>query len=197
MKRWGEPLNCHTGLDLYTNLLESDLHQHVQEPTRENNILDLIFSTTADLVNEVNVGPIFSSSDHRTITFSINMKESKVTPSKEKVPDYQRANFVRLRSILNNSDWTEITAETDIDKSWGAFTTILNNAISICVPYRNRRSASKKKPKWWNNEIQNSLSLKKRVYSRYISTQSEADKLELDRIRRETKKLIKRSKKNL
>lgn len=54
-----------------------------------------------------------------------------------------------------------------------------------------------KKPKWWNNEIQNSLSLKKRVYSRYISTRSEADKLELGRILCETKKLMKRSKKNL
>ena len=195
--RWGDPLNSHTGRDLYTNLLESDLHQHVNKPTRDNNILDLIFSTTQNLVNEVKIGPVFSSSDHRIITFNIQVKEDKVKASKEKVPDYQRANFIRLRSILNNADWSEITTETNIDKSWEVFTTILNNAINLCVPYRNRRSATKNKPKWWNKEIKNSLSLKKRAYNKYISTHNEADKLEFDRIRRETKRLIKRSKKNL
>ena len=195
--RWGDLLNSHTGRDLYTNLLESDLHQYVNRPTRDNNILDLIFSTSENLVNEVNVGPVFSSSDHRIITFSIKLKESKVSDSKEKVPDYQKANFNRLRSILNNADWSEISRETNIDQSWENFTTVLNKAINLCVPYRNRRSSMKNKPKWWNNEIKNSLSLKKRAHSKYISTHNEADKLELDRIRRETKRLIKRSKKNL
>ena len=42
-----------------------------------------------------------------------------------------------------------------------------------------------------------SLSKKKRAYNKYISTHNQADKLEFVRIRRETKKLIKRSKKNL
>ena len=91
--RWGDPYNSHTGRDLYTNLLESDLHQLVKKPTRENNILDLILATTENLVNEVNVGPIFSSSDHRIVTFNIKLEENKVLTSKEKVPDYQRANF--------------------------------------------------------------------------------------------------------
>ena len=47
--RWGNPLISHTGYDLYTNLLESELHQHVHEPTRVLNILDLILSTSKDI----------------------------------------------------------------------------------------------------------------------------------------------------
>ena len=42
--RWGDPLHSHTGRrDLCTNLLEGDLHQHVNKPTRDKNILDFIF----------------------------------------------------------------------------------------------------------------------------------------------------------
>ena len=195
--RWGNTFTSHTGCDLYTNLLESDLFQHVDKPTRDNNILDLILSTTENLVNDVNVGPVFSTSDHRIITFSIVIKTSPVKDSKEKVPDYQRANFNKLRSLLHNADWSETILETDINKSWEAFTTILKNAVSSCIPFRNRRSATNNKPKWWNDEIKYSLSQKKRAYYKYMSTKNEADKSELDRTRRESKKLIKRSKKNL
>ena len=196
VKRWGDPLNCHTGSDLYTNLQESDFYQCVNKPTRETNILDLIFTTTEDLVNEVNVGPVFSTSDHRIITFKMRIEPSKAKISKEKVPDFSKANFTRLRLILNNSDWSKISSEVDINKAWEAFTTELKNAVNLCVPFRDRRPATNK-PKWWNSDIEKSLSLKTRAYKKYLSTHSQDDKLELDRIRRITKKLIKRSKKNL
>ena len=83
--RWRNPLRYHTGHDLYTNLLESELHQHVHEPTLDLNTLDLILSTSKDLVSNVNVGPVFSSSDHRIITFSLKMKEIKVKNSRYQI----------------------------------------------------------------------------------------------------------------
>ena len=196
VSKWGDPLNSHTGRDLYTNLQECDFYQCVNKPTRENNILDLIFTTTENLISEVNIGPVFSGSDHRLITFRMKIEASKMKASKEKVPDFRRANFNRLRTILNNSNWNKVSRESDIDKAWEAFTTELNNAVTLCVPYRNRRLPTNK-PKWWNNEISKIISLKKRAYKKYSSTRSPDDKLELDRLSRETKKLIKRSKKNL
>ena len=39
--------------DLYTNLLESGLSQHVNKPTRGYNVLDLIYLTNDGLVNNV------------------------------------------------------------------------------------------------------------------------------------------------
>ena len=50
-------------------------------------------------------------------------------------------------------------------------------------------------PNGWNIDIRNILLAKKRAYRRYKSTHSQADKLEYTRIRRETKRLIKISKK--
>ena len=57
------------------------------------------------------------------------------------------------------------------------------------------RRLANNKPKWWNNDIRNILLAKKRSYRRYKLTHSRADKLEYTRIRRETKRLIKISKK--
>ncbi len=66
--RWGETLWSHSGYDLYNNILENDLHQNVNSPKRENNILDLVLSTCEDLVTDLKVGLEFGTSDHRLIT---------------------------------------------------------------------------------------------------------------------------------
>ena len=54
--------------DLYNNLLKSSLSQHLNQPTRSDNILDLIFSTNDGLVSNVNTGPEFSTSDHKIVS---------------------------------------------------------------------------------------------------------------------------------
>ena len=197
IRRWGDTLNAHTGLSLYANLLESSLYQLVEQPTRGENILDLVFTTNENIVRNIKVGPEFSSSDHRVITFSIQENKSVVKESKVKVPDYQRANFRKLRNILAQSDWSELLGDININESWRIFTSILNKAVDASVPLRNRRSTVNSKPKWWNTDIKNSLLAKKRAYHKYKLTQDYNDKLEHDRLRRNTKTLIKESKKNL
>ena len=115
----------------------------------------------------------------------------------KKVPDFHQADFDKLRTILENTDWPEIYGIQDVEKAWNMFTDILTNAIAERVPIRDRRPANNTKPKWWKINIRNILLDKKRAYRRYKSTQSRADKLEYTRIRRETKRLIKISKKKL
>jgi len=154
-------------------------------------------STNDTMVNNVIIGPEFSSSDHRIITFNIKISEDKENISKEKVPDYQKADFNKLRTLLASANWNVIHTAGDINESWRIFTEILNQAVQSCVPLRNRRSNKITKPKWWNNQIKNSLLTKKRAYQKYSLTKDQNDKLEYERIRRETKKLIRESKKNL
>ena len=194
--KWGQPLNSHSGHDLYKNLQESALYQHVEHPTRGDNILDIILTTDESLVSNVNVGTEFSTSDHRVITFNIQVSKTKERESKEKVLDYRRADFRKLRRILTNTDWSVLHENNDIDSAWQFFSTHLNRAVESCVPLRNRRTFQNIKPKWWNGEIKASLLAKKRAYEKYILTKTENDKLEHDRIRRSTKRLIKQSKRN-
>ena len=115
--------------------------------------------------------------------------------SYENVPDFRQADFDKLRTILENTDWSEIYGIQDVEQAWNMFIDILRNAIAECVPMRDRRPANNSKPKWWNIDIRNILLAKKRAYRRYKSTRSQADKLEYTRIRLETKRLIKICKK--
>ena len=195
--RWGEPLTAHGGQQLYKSLLESSLHQHVMQPTRGNNILDIVLTTDEDSIKDVKIGPEFSSSDHRSLTLTLEMDNVRVSESKEKVPDYRRANFHRLRMQLASINWNEELGTPDINDAWEVFTKKLNEATNLCVPLRNRRKIRNTKPKWWNNEIRCSLLDKKKAYHKYKLTQDINDKLEHDRLRRKTKMIIKRNKKSV
>ena len=64
-----EKLSTIMGYDLYDNLLESVLSQHVNKPTSGDNILDLVFSINYSLVSNVNTGPEFGKSDHKIVSF--------------------------------------------------------------------------------------------------------------------------------
>ncbi|MCP4272758.1 MAG: hypothetical protein GY781_12470, partial [Gammaproteobacteria bacterium] len=93
--KWGEPINSHTGLGLYRNLQESSLYQLVNKPTRGENILDLILATDDNLVNNVEVGDEFSTSDHQIISFNLKFNRDLGQESHEKIPDYKKANFAK------------------------------------------------------------------------------------------------------
>lgn len=45
VKGSGDTLNIHSGYNLYNNLLENAVNQHVKKTTREHDILDLVFTT--------------------------------------------------------------------------------------------------------------------------------------------------------
>ena len=107
---WGAPLNAHSGRELYNNLQVSALYQHVNKPTRGANILDIILSTSDSLVNNVDVGSEFSTSYHRLITFDIKITGDKASSDTEKVPDFRRADFNKLKTLIANSNWNDITS---------------------------------------------------------------------------------------
>ena len=57
---------------------ENFLTQHVLEPTREENVLDIVLSSQKELVDNVKIHETVGNSDHNQIHFDINVKsESK------------------------------------------------------------------------------------------------------------------------
>lgn len=59
---------------LFVDCLEDNfLRQHVKQPTRGNNILDLIISSEPDLVSNVNIMDSLSTSDHIMILCDVHM----------------------------------------------------------------------------------------------------------------------------
>ena len=100
------------GHDLYNNSFES---QHVNKPTRGDNILDLVLSTNDNLVSKVNMGPKFGTSDHKIVSFNVNHEVYKEIVSQELINIYRKESFEKLRKILSDNDWSKVDNETDIN----------------------------------------------------------------------------------
>ena len=71
-----ESLESAGGDDHHFLLLTQDcfITQHVLEPTRGGNVLDLILSSQNELVDNVKVHESLGSSDHNQIHFNIEVK---------------------------------------------------------------------------------------------------------------------------
>ena len=52
-------------------IMESFLTQHVKEGTREDNILDLVLSSEADMVENLEVACPISNSDHKVLYWKL------------------------------------------------------------------------------------------------------------------------------
>ena len=195
VKHWGQQLTSHHGHDLYSNLKESSLTQFVKHPTRDKHILDLVLATKDELVKDLNVGEKFGNSDHKEITFTINFSTNNLNHSKEKVPDYRKANYCKLRSMLKQTDWCQLRSITDINAQWNFFTEQYLKVVQECVPTKNRRPQNSK-PKWWSKKIADCLRVKKDAHNKYKSNNNNENYIRFIELRRKAKRLIKQSKRS-
>ena len=95
------------------------LQQLVDEPTRDQNILDLVLTTNADLIdNVVNcvVGEPFY--DHNSITFTLNGALFISRISKKCIYAFNTADWSHLRSLFQYSRWDLTLAGEDIYVNW-------------------------------------------------------------------------------
>ena len=89
---WNWDLSVGEGLRLVDFKLDNFLYQMVREPTRGENVLDLIFSTEEDLISEVEVGEALAGSDHNTVQCMVGL------------PSDQEVNRTRERWNLRRAD---------------------------------------------------------------------------------------------
>ena len=63
-----DTLDCDSSSTAFRDLiLDNYLYQHVRQPTRENNILDLVISSNVNMVNDVQVLEHLGNSDHNIL----------------------------------------------------------------------------------------------------------------------------------
>ncbi len=93
------------------------LKQIITQPTRETNILDLLFASDPDLIRDCKVGEKLSGCDHHLIRF--NIKTDYTLPdNKTKIPDYRKAN--RARQLLPPAAWNRLNLSFS-DTAWTDF----------------------------------------------------------------------------
>ena len=104
-----------------TNFLENNfLTQHVSEPTRGGNILDLVITNSEELVNNLEIRDGLNGSDHCALEFGITL-ESGVDSNRTMVPDFRRANFNQFREYLVEANLTQEFEALNALGSWECF----------------------------------------------------------------------------
>ena len=171
--------------------------QHVKEPTRNNNILDLVLTTNPDMVENVEVIEPFGNSDHCIVTFDLKLK-TNTKEWKENYFDYRNGDYEGMRNFLTNTDWSEIQSnDTSVEYAWTSFRKTIEDAVTQFVPQKTRKPKSRK-PLYWNREIH--IARKNRVkwwWKTYKRTELQEDYNKYKASLKRANKVIRKAKRRL
>ena len=193
---WGEPLLQNSGRFLYDSLLESSLNQLVSEPTRGNNILDLLLTTDANIIKNLTISDLLSSSDHLSLEFDVAFN-SDIKQSSVNLIDFAKSNLDGLREALATHNWSNLYEKSNVDDAWTHFLREFNNVSARFVYHKEKRQNNSTKPKWWNASIGRCINSKRRNSKLFKETGNVNYKYAWKKLRRESKKLIKSSKRKM
>ncbi len=85
-------------------LEDTFMTQIITQPTRKNNILELVLVNNPDFVREGSVGEKLTGCDHHLIRVRIRT-EQELLENISMIPDYRKANFNLACELLSQSTW--------------------------------------------------------------------------------------------
>ena len=171
-------------------LEDNFLHQLVTEPTRENNILDLVIASQAHLLNNVTVGEHLGSCDHKVIRAQINTT-TKVTENITLVPNFRRGNFEGLRSALSH---LSLPTTDQVEEVWSYFKNQLLTQQHNFIPNCEKRPSNNKNHPWFNTDIKRALQQRNNLHKRMKMQRSPENTSLYNEARRRVKTIIKQAK---
>src|SRR6218665_418420 len=142
---------------------ECFLTQHVIEPTRGDNILDLVISMDERMIEEVKVGEELGTSDHRIIRFSVNGEHEKEVEAYQKRYNYFKADYDLVRSKIRGKRLTSRLAGLDPNEQWKQFVSCMKEVVEETIPLARR--TNKRRP-WVNNMVHKARRTKNKAWKR-------------------------------
>ena len=89
------------------------LSQHVLEPTRGENVLDIVLSSQNELVDNVKICEPLGSSDHNQIHFTIKVKSER-NSKKQYRRNFHKGRYKDMRKYLAKIDWNKTVVRESI-----------------------------------------------------------------------------------
>lgn len=170
--------------------------QYVLEPTRENNILDLILSNNDQIIENVEIEDGLNDSDHNSITFNLKI-QSSIQSNNSVIPDFSRANFDLLRAEILEISHNIMESQDNVLEIFDYFKANFHSIENNCIPRKIKRSNINCAPKWFNREIKNLLIDRNRAFKLKKRDPSENNMRNYYSLRRQVKRAIRSAKRNL
>ena len=151
-------------------LANHTLKQFVRDPTRGNNVLDLVILNLASYYNKPVVSAHLGSSDHRSVYWVPNSNHGSNNPTaKKRVVKMRRFPVSALNAFgrwVSVHSWFAHTCAADslsVDSLTSSFSDDLCNAINIYFPAKSVKLHPTDKP-WMSAEIKSLILERQRAY---------------------------------
>lgn len=192
--RWATGGSDARGRSFYETLEDLHMFQHVEESTHTSgNLLDLILSNEADMVQGVRMEGRLVTSDHELIEADI-LLERESNQATVPIRNYTRGDYVEMRRLMACVDWDQELENRGVEESWCLIKGKLTEMTEALVPLKKKMNGSRG-PLWMDGEIRKAIKEKKKAWNRWKRTKEEEAKKEYKQWESKTKKLI-RNKKN-
>ena len=172
-------------VDLVTECM---LHQHVQKPTRDragqrSNTDDLVFTTDAEAISEINHIGHLGASDHQILTFELT--NSFCSFEKKEITRYRypKTDFEAFKRHMDK-DWENLLKNKNAEEAYNIYVKHYKEAREKYVPKETIKTSDNfKKPIWMKYSTMNLIKRKKRAHIKYLNSKSNWDKLSYHSIR--------------
>ena len=145
--------------------------QLVKEPTRENNILDLVLSSDSDKISQIRTDCPFGSSDHRQVKFRLNAPRD-VSVWNRQFLNYRKGKYKQFRKFLSQYDWDVILGSGGVENIWTKFKSILLLGVDKFIP-KCVRSTRRTKPQWLSKSVMRANMKKRNSWKQYRDSRTE------------------------
>jgi exonuclease III len=171
---------------------DSFLYQHVNKPThirgdQTPNILDLVFSSEQQMVQNLEHNAPIGKSHHQILSFNFQAYTAH-TPSNRKCQlVYHKGDYASFNSSLNSTNWEEMIGSLNTNQAWAKTEEVIQQLVSINVPKKKPYQQSKTPPKWMNKATSDKIKQKRKAYTKYLETRSQEDYRTYSRYRNQVK----------
>ena len=134
--KWGSRRTDKAGAKFLELIDDCYLHQLVTEPTRYDNILDLVFSSEADMIEDVDVREPAVNSDLCTIHFNLVVRrQAKNNPDWQTI-DYNRGDWESIRRYLDAIAWKPLLEDKTCEEQLKIFTELIKQQVDRNISWK-------------------------------------------------------------
>ncbi len=174
------------------------LIQHQKEATRYRvnqtpSLVDLVFSNTEDLVNEVVTEVGLGKSDH--VILRINIACSCEADNSTVRYKFSKADIDKIVEELGGVDWVSELQGKDTEESWAIIKDNLNRVIETYVP--KVRAKGKQRKKWMDKGTLESVRKKHKLFRKWTESRDGQAYQEYVRARNKARSNCRKAKKKL
>ena len=147
--------NTALGQDLKDICDNAGLSQIVREPTRKNNLLDLVLTSMPD-ISKASV--LSSISDHRAVLVEVSLEVPKSIEIEREVWIYQKADWQGLKDALSQQTWNFLKTAS-VDEGAQELTDIILDTAKKFIPKRKIKQKKSSHP-WLTEACREAVSRK-------------------------------------